>query len=529
MADKFYITTPIYYPNAEPHLGHVYTTLCADTVARYHRLAGDDTFFLTGTDEHGIKMVKTAAEQKVEPAVLVDRVVKIFQDVWKELGVTNDDFIRTTSERHKSAVAKIVGKLLVNDDIYLGSYEGWYDEGQEEFVTETEAKANEFKSSISGKPLIRYQEPTYFFRLKKYAPRVLEFIQKNEQFIQPDARRNEVISKLKQGVEDLSISRATLKWGIPLPHDPGHVLYVWIDALSNYITALGYPDHGEEPAGAGPSPGRSVSRFRKYWPADVHLIGKEILWFHTVYWPAILFSLDLPLPKQVFAHGWWTSGGRKMGKSLGNFIDLNKLRGTISTYSLDALRYYLLRAAPFGSDLDWTDADFNKSFNELANVVGNCLNRTIKMIGRYRGGALPGVGETDAIDAHLLEQTTSLGGQLASAYEKLELQQCALLPVELARATNGYIDATAPFSLAKDPARAQRLDTVLNRSAQAIKNALVALLPVLPEKASAGLTQLGLPVAGKTLSDLLNTELPAGHKIGEGEPLFPKVEVKTGT
>ena len=508
MASKFYITTPIYYPNAEPHLGHVYTTLCADAVARYHRLAGDDTFFLTGTDEHGIKMVKTAAAEGVEPQQLVDRVVKVFQDVWQEFKVSNDDFIRTSSERHKQAVAKIVGKLLKNDDIYLGSYEGWYDEGQEEFVTETEAKANELKSAVTGKPLTRYKEPTYFFRLKKYAPRVQQYIEQHPDFIQPAARRNEVLSKLKQGVEDLSISRATLKWGIPLPHDPGHVLYVWIDALSNYITALGYASDNDE-------------RFKKYWPADVHLIGKEILWFHTVYWPAILFSLGIDLPKQVFAHGWWTAGGRKMGKSLGNFIDLDKLRTITSTYSLDALRYYLLRAAPFGADLDWTDADFNKSYNELSRVVGNCLNRILKMVGNYRSGVIPAVGETADIDTHLVEQTTKLHDFLSQAYAKLELQQCALLPVDLARTINGYIDATEPFKL---PRESKRLDTVLNRSAQAIKNTLVGLLPVLPEKAAAGLGQLGIQVEGRHFGELLNTELPPGHRLGEGRPLFPKVE-----
>jgi methionyl-tRNA synthetase len=523
---KFYITTPIYYPNAEPHLGHVYTTLCADTVARYHRLIGDDTFLLTGTDEHGIKMVKTAAEKKVEPQQLADGVVKIFQDVWKEFDVTHDDFIRTTSERHKQGVVKIVEKLLANDDIYLGSYGGWYDEGQEEFVTETEAKANEYKSAVTGKPLVRYQEPTYFFRLKKYAPRVLEYIEQHREFIQPESRRNEVLSKLKAGVEDLSISRATLKWGIPLPHDPGHVLYVWIDALSNYITALGYPNDAEAAGGAGPSPGRSNSLFKKFWPADVHLIGKEILWFHTVYWPAILFSLGLPLPKQVFAHGWWTAEGRKMGKSTGNFIDLDKLRALVKDYSQDALRYYLLRAAPFGSDLDFAQADFDKSFNELANVVGNCLNRTIKMIGRYRGGVLPALGEAGDIDTHLTEQTAGLAPALRDAYDRLALQECAMLPVELARATNGYIDATAPFTLAKDPAKAARLDTVLNRSAQAIKNVLVALLPLLPEKATAGLGQLGVEVVGRTLAELFDREIPAGHKLGEGQPLFPRIEAK---
>jgi methionyl-tRNA synthetase len=502
---KFYITTPIYYPNAEPHLGHVYTTLCADAVARYHRLRGDDTFFLTGTDEHGIKMVKTAAALGVEPKDLVDRFVAVFQDVWKEFKVSNDDFIRTSSERHKNAVRKIVEKLVANDDIYLGSYQGWYDEGQEEFVTETEAKANEFKSSITGKPLTRYTEPTFFFRLKKYAPRVEQHIEQHAEFIQPESRRNEVLSKLRQGVEDLSISRATLKWGIPLPQAPGHVLYVWIDALSNYITALGYPDEVQTPKGAGPSPGRTRSRFETYWPADVHLIGKEILWFHTVYWPAILFSLGLPLPRQVFAHGWWTSEGRKMGKSLGNFIDLDKLRAIVSTHSLDALRFYLLRAAPFGSDLDWTDADFNKSYTELANVLGNLLNRTLNMIGKYRDGKVPAGEPTEEIDRALAAQTVALPARLAEAYDKLELQQAALLPIELARAANGYIDATRPFSLAKDPASSARLDTVLRLSADATRAALTGLLPILPEKAAEGLSQLDQ---------------------GVGKPLFPRIDQK---
>ncbi len=306
MSKTFFITTPIYYPNGEPHLGHVYTTIATDAVARFHRLAGDDTFFLTGTDEHGIKMVKTAAEQNISPGELADRMVAVFRNFWKEIGITNDDFLRTTEPRHKTAVQEIIRRLLKNDDIYLGSYEGWYDEGQEEFVTETDAKAHEYKSAISGRPLTRYSEKSYFFRLKKYVPRLLQYIEQNPEFIQPTIRRNEVLSKLKQGVEDFSISRATLKWGIPLPNDPDHVVYVWIDALSNYITALGYASADQ-------------TLFEKFWPADMHVIGKEILWFHTVYWPAILFSLNLPLPKKVFAHGWWTSGGKKNEQIAGEF------------------------------------------------------------------------------------------------------------------------------------------------------------------------------------------------------------------
>jgi methionyl-tRNA synthetase len=473
---------------------------------------GDDTFFLTGTDEHGVKMVKTAADQLTDPAVLADRVVKIFQQVWDELDITHDDFIRTTQPRHKEAVQEIVRKLQANGDIYLGSYEGWYDEGQEEFVTETEAKDHEFKSVVSGRPLVRYKEPTYFFKLSKYVPRIQEYIESHPEFIQPESRRNEVLSKLKAGVSDLSISRATLRWGIEMPGDPSHVLYVWIDALSNYITALGYGSRDE-------------SKFKKYWPADLHLIGKEILWFHAVYWPAMLFSLGLPLPKKLFAHGWWTSEGRKMSKSMGNFIGLDKIRMIGAANGYDAFRYYLLRAAPFGTDLDWTDADFNKSYTELGNVLGNCLNRVLNMVNKYRGGVLPEPAPTrETIDVDLENAIADLAPRLYGAYAACELQQCALLPIELARQANGYVDATKPFSLAKDPAQAGRLDTVLYLSAKAIYTAFVGLLPMLPEKSVAGLEQLGVSVAGRSLNDLFAKPLAAGAKVGMGQPLFPRQE-----
>lgn len=513
MDNRFYLTTPIYYPNAEPHIGHCYTTLAADAIARYHRLKGDDTWFLTGTDEHGIKMVKTAAEKGMEPAALADQVVGVFQQVWKELEITHDDFIRTTSERHKSAVQEIVRRLLAKGDIYLGSYEGWYDEGQEEFVTETDAKANDYKSAVTKKPLVRYSEPTYRFRLTKYLPEVLAYIEAHPDFIQPESRRNEVVSKLKAGVDDLSISRATLKWGIPMPHDPDHVLFVWIDALSNYVTALGYASSDE-------------GKFKKYWPADLHLIGKEILWFHAVYWPAMLMSLGLPLPRKLFAHGWWTANGMKMGKSTGNFIGLDKIREIGKAYGYDALRYYLLRAAPFGSDLDWTDADFNKSYAELGNVLGNLLNRGLNMVNKYRGGVIPAVPLREQIDIDLENAITAFIPRLHGAYDACELQQCALLPIELARQANGYIDATKPFSLAKDPAQAERLDTVLALSARAVYTALVALLPILPEKAAAGLAQLGVKTEGRTVQELFKDLLPEGHKVGSGQPLFPRVETK---
>ena len=509
----FFITTPIYYPNGEPHLGHVYTTLAADTVARYHRLAGDDTFFLTGTDEHGVKMVKTAAERGVTPRQLADENADVFRSLWRELHVTNDDFIRTPEDRHHRTVRHVVERLLANDDIYLGGYTGWYDEGQEEFVTETAAKEQEYKSTVNGRPLVRHEEQTYFLRLKKYAPRILRHIADHPQFIQPESRRNEVVSKLSAGVDDLSISRASLAWGIPMPNDPRHVVYVWIDALTNYVSALGYGSDDD-------------ARFRRYWPADVHLIGKEIMWFHTVYWPAVLMSLGLPLPATVFAHGWWTSDGRKMSKTLGNFVGLEQLRAKVAAYGEDALRYYLLRAAPFGSDLDWSEKEFATAYDDLSKKLGNCLNRATNMTGRYRDNTVPAAGELQEIDRSVLAQADALPGKLADAYGRLALQECALLPIEVVRAVDGYIEATAPFKLAKDPAQASRLDTVLHVIVRGMYAALVGLLPVLPEKAAAGLKQLGADVSGKSLADLYAAAPSAGHKLGEGSALFPRVEAK---
>ena len=512
MSNTFYITTPIYYPNGEPHLGHVYTTLCADTVARYHRMKMRETWFLTGTDEHGIKMVKTAAERGIEPRALADLNANVFEKLWPRLGVTNDDFIRTSSERHTIGAQLIVKQMLASGDIYLGAYEGWYDEGQEEFVTETAAKEQEYKSLISGRALVRYKEPTYFFKLSKYVPQVLDAIERDVLRVQPESRKNEVVSKLKQGVDDLSISRSSLTWGIQMPNDPEHVLYVWIDALSNYVTALGYPD---------------AQPYKKFWPANVHLIGKEILWFHAVYWPAMLMALGVALPKVIFAHGWWTSDGKKMSKTLGNFIDLARLDVVIETYSLDTLRYYLLRAAPFGADMDWKDTELANAYSELGNVVGNLLNRTLNMVHKYRAGVVPVAIEKTERDVALQRLISELPGALAGAYDELSLQRAALLPVELARAANTYVDQTAPFKLAKDPAASAQLDTVLNLCVHSCKAILAALLPVLPQKAVAGLAQLNVPIEGIDIDTLITSQLPTGHVLGTPSVLFPRIEPAT--
>ena len=513
MSESFYITTPIYYPNGEPHLGHVYTTLAADTVARYHRLKGDDTFFLTGTDEHGVKMVKTAAGLNLTPAELADKMSGAFRQLWPKLHVTNDDFIRTPEPRHHRAVQAVVDKLLANDDIYLGSYSGWYDEGQEEFVTESTAKESDYKSAITGRPLTRYEEPTYFFRLTKYVPKLLQYIADHPGFIQPESRHNEVVSKLKQGVDDLSISRSTLEWGIKMPNDPKHVVYVWIDALTNYITALGY---GSDDA----------SKMSRFWPANVHVVGKDILWFHTVYWPAMLMGLGLDLPKTVFAHGMWLNDGVKMGKSLNNFIDLPLLQGIVDKYGLDALRFYLLRAAPFGSDLNWSDTEFAASYFELSKKLGNCLNRTTNMTARYRFGVVPEAGPLNQLDESVLAMITALPGSLAAAYGRLALQDAATLPIDLVRVLDGYIEATQPFKLAKDPAMSEKLGTVLNILIRGMHAVLVGLLPILPDKAAAGLSQLGVDSSGRHLADLYATFPKVGDSLGTSGALFPPVEVK---
>jgi len=529
MSERFYVTTPIYYVNDSPHIGHAYTTIAADVLARYHRAAGRDVHFLTGTDENASKVAEAAAERGIDPQRHCDEFVVQFQDLWKDLNISYDDFIRTTEPRHKARVQQIIRMLLERDQIYLGKYEGWYDQGQEEFVSEYDARDNDYKSPISGRPLVRYSEPSYFFRLSRWTDKLLAHIEANPDFIQPESRRNEVISKVAAGVEDLSISRCTLNWGIEMPNDPSHRVYVWIDALSNYITALGHPAIGQADDDA---------RW-EYWPADVHLIGKDILWFHSVYWPCMLMALGVPPPKRVFAHGWWTSEGKKMSKSLGNFISREVIGELCEDYSRDVFRYFLLREVPFGLDGDFSRESLRRRYNtELANDVGNLLSRTVNMIERYFDGAVPQTQQAvldnpppglarrlDGVEAQYLEAPLKALQQNAPAsMAACRFSGYVQAILALASATNGYIDATEPFRLAKDDSQRQRLGTILYTCAEAVRIVLSFLAPITPEKAAAGLAQLGVkdddpaPLAEQAHWG----RLKPGTATAKGQPLFPR-------
>lgn len=521
MTKTYYVTTPIYYVNDVPHIGHSYTTVAADVLARYFRLAGRDVHFLTGTDEHGIKIVKAAEEKNTTPQQLADEVVVGFRGLWDTLNISNDNFIRTTHARHTQRVQKIVQELVARDEVYLGSYEGWYDEGQEEYVTESAARDNDYKSTINGKPLVRYSEDNWFFRLEKWIPKLIEYIEANPDFIQPAPRRNEVLSKLKASVEsgepsDLCISRnkQKLPWGVEMPNDPSHVVYVWIDALSNYYTALGLPEIGDE----------NDRKFAKYWPADVHLIGKDILWFHAVYWPAILMALEIPLPKTIFAHGWWTSEGKKMSKSMGNFVSREQIAEFCEEYSRDMYRYYLLRAVSFGADGDFSCDMFRQIYNsELANGVGNLLSRTLKMIDKYFDGEIPApTAEVEEV-ALVKASAEALRSQSDKIMADCAFHQYIDKIVGLVGATNSFIDDTAPFKLAKDDSQRERLGTILHTCAEAVRIIMVYLTPIMPDKTTEALCSLGCE---KTCGTLQETgkwgEILHGTKITAGQPLFPR-------
>lgn len=508
----FYITTPIYYPSDKLHIGHSYTTVAADAISRYKRLKGYDVMFLTGTDEHGQKIQRKAEEKGVTPKQYVDEIVSGIKDLWNLMKITNDRFIRTTDKEHESAVQKIFKKLYDNGDIYKSEYEGWYCTPCESFWTVTQLADG--KCPDCGADVELTREESYFFKLSKYQDRLIKHIEDNPDFIQPVSRQNEMLSNfLRPGLEDLCVSRTTFNWGIPVTFDEKHVVYVWIDALSNYITALGYLSDDD-------------SSYKKYWPADVHLVGKEIVRFHTIIWPAMLMALGEPLPKRVYGHGWLLLEGGKMSKSKGNVVDPVIL---INKYGLDAVRYFLLREVPFGSDGVFSNEALIQRINsDLANDLGNLVSRTVAMIDKYFDGLIPENRVPGEFDDELKAVYKDLPQKVEELMDKLQFSTAL---VEIWRAisrTNKYIDETMPWVLAKSDENKPRLATVMYNLAESLRIVSILIQPFMPETPAKIWHQLGI-----TSTDALEWDsakqwgcYPAGASVNKGEALFPRIDIK---
>lgn len=513
MSEKFYITTPIYYPSDKLHIGHAYCTTAADSIARFKRQTGYDVMFLTGTDEHGQKIEKIAQEKGMDPKAYVDGIVAQIKDLWKLMEITNDDFIRTTDQRHEECVQKIFTKLYEQGDIYKSEYESWYCTPCEAFFTERQLVDG--KCPDCGREVHKVKEESYFFRASKYADRLIRYIKDNPEFIQPESRKNEMLNNfLLPGLEDLCVSRSSFKWGVPVPFDKDHVMYVWIDALSNYISALGYLSEDD-------------SKFKKYWPADLHLVGKEIVRFHTITWPTILMALGLPLPKRVYGHGWLTLQGGKMSKSRGNVVDPVVLVGR---YGVDAIRYFLMREAPLGSDLMFSNELLLSRINaDLANDLGNLLSRTVAMIGKYFDGEVPAMGEIAPEDKDLMEFTEKLPGCTDALISEWKVSEALCETWQYIGMLNKYIDITMPWALAKDESKKERLGSVMYHLAEGLRIVSVLIESVMPQTAVKIREQLGINDKSTLYSwDSLASygQTPQGTRVQKGDAIFPRIDIE---
>ena len=511
---KYYITTPIYYPSGNWHIGHCYTTVICDALARFHKMLGEDVFFLTGTDEHGQKIEKEAAKRGVTPLQFIDPLVAQLKDMWKLLDISYDRFIRTTDEDHVQCVQKIYQKLYESGDIYKAEYAGWYCTPCESMWTEAQLKGG--KCPDCGREVKLQKEESYFFRLSKYAPKILKLYEENPEFLQPKSRVNEMVNNfLKAGLQDLCVSRTTVKWGVPLPFDRNHYAYVWIDALSNYISALGYLSEDD-------------SLFRKYWAADLHLVGKEIVRFHAIIWPAILMALGVPVPKQVYGHGWLLIGGEKLSKSKSDAVktELADPYELVKRYGADAVRYFLLREIPFGSDGEYTNEKLLARINsDLANDLGNLVSRTTAMIGQYFGGALPARGKEEGTDGELIATANGLFARVRSAMDRLNAPEALSEIFAVVTRANKYIDETTPWILAKDEGKRARLGGVLYNLAETVRICAVMLKPFLTQAPAQILRSLSYD-ENAGLESAVFGGLQAGAKIEKLPPIFPRIDVK---